>query len=75
MRIISVVELLIMLSLPFLLTVHNSHRSYSATSRGVTAGRGGGGGVKGEINPQEFSKKLFSTKSFKILLKFEKKQV
>ena len=65
-----------MLSLPFLLTVHNSHRSYSATSRGVAAGRGGGGGgVKGEINPQEFSKKLFSTKSFKILLKFEKKQV
>ena len=55
MRIISVVELLIMLSLPFLLTVHNSHRSYSATSRGVAAGRGGGGGgVKGKINPQEF---------------------
>ena len=65
MRIISVVELLIMLSLPFLLTVHNSHRSYSATSRGVAAGRGGwGGGGKRRDKPSRIFKKTFFYEKF-----------
>ena len=62
MRIISVVELLIMLSLPFLLTVHNSHRSYSATSRGVAAGRGGGGGKRRDKPSRIFKKTFFYEK-------------